>query len=142
MYRPGDELSDPGSFRIGRAEQRKVLQNGHAINERVADALGGFGIVLGDVANGFGQVRDGLRREDYFAAHEATSLRASSRGTPLPVSTSRMASSRERRRRCSSVAVMARAVCDWSQSERADFSSSPNRMMASWISTSVLMVET
>src|SRR6266540_347165 len=142
MYRPGDELSDPGSFRIGRAEQREVLQNGHAVNERVADPLGRFGIFLRDVADRFGQVRDGLRREDYFAAHEATSLRASSSGTPLPASTSRMASSRERRRRCSSLAVIAGTVRDSSQSERALFSSWPSLVMASWISASVLMAAT
>src|SRR6266498_4134439 len=141
MYRPGDELSDLGSFRIGRAEQWEVLQNGHAVNERVADALGGFGIVPGDVADGFGQVRNGLRRKDYLPAHEATSLRASSRGTPLPASTSRMASSRDRRRCCSSLALIAGAVCASSQSERAVFSSLPSRLMASWISTGVLMAE-
>jgi uncharacterized protein YyaL (SSP411 family) len=55
-----------------------------------------------DETNGGFQIRDGLRREDYLAAHEPTRLRTSSIETPLPASMSRTASCSERSNRSSS----------------------------------------
>ncbi len=65
----------------------------------MAHANRGIGVVFGDESDGGFQIRDGLRREDYFAAREPTRLRTSSMEAPLPASMSRIASSSERSRR-------------------------------------------
>src|SRR5580765_2635307 len=124
MHGRETELAHAGLFGIWRAEQGKVLQNAHSINQRVTDALSGHGVIFGNVANDFFQVRDGPGRKDYFAAHETTRWRTSSIGTPLPASTSRMLSSKERTSRCSSSALSSGSVCELSQSERVFFPSS------------------
>jgi len=67
----------------------KMVTTAWVITE-LADALGkvrrGSRFV---VVHNFSQVFQSLTREDYFAAHELTSLRASSSGIPFPLSRSR-----------------------------------------------------
>src|SRR5690348_14319459 len=94
--RTRNEFAHTGSLWIRGTNEREILQNRNAVKQRVANANRCSGIVLGDVTNGRFQIRDSLRREDYFAAHEPTRLRASSSETPLPASTSPIAASSDR----------------------------------------------
>jgi len=67
-----------------------------AIYKCKAESFYRFWIILGDIAYNFGEISNRLGCKDYFATHEATLLRTSSIGTPLPALMSRVASSSER----------------------------------------------
>ena len=46
---------------MATAEKREILQDSYSVDQRIADAQCGFGVVLGDVVNGLRQIGDGLR---------------------------------------------------------------------------------
>src|ERR1051326_8599445 len=113
--RPRNQFANAVTFRIWRTDEWKILQYRNPVNQCVAHAYGGVWVVFGDETNGGFQVRDGLRRKDYFAAHELTRLRTSSTETPLPASMSRVASSSERNRRSCSWADISGSAWELSQ---------------------------
>ncbi len=84
--RPVDDFTDGwlGNFRGDAPALRQFSQRQRVVNKFVAKRLGASGIVLRDEGNDIAQIVQRLRREDYFAAHASTSLRASSTGTPSP----------------------------------------------------------
>ena len=65
--RPRNQFAHAGAFGISRPQQREIFKDGHAVNQGIADAHGGFGIFFGNKFDRCLQVRDGLRRENYLA---------------------------------------------------------------------------
>ena len=114
-----NQFAHTRAFRIRRAGQWEIFQNRNTINQRVAHSHSSIWMVFGNEIDGGLQVRNRLRREDYFAAHDPTRLRTSSIETPLPASTSRIASSSERNKRCSSSAVISGSLWELSHNCKA-----------------------
>ena len=50
--RTGNQFANAGTFQIRRADEREILQYRNSVNQGMAYANGGIGVVLGDESDG------------------------------------------------------------------------------------------
>src|ERR1035437_6604238 len=116
------------NLRHNTAKFGKSGDGKRAVNQFIAKSAGASGIVFGDEGDDFFQIVQRLWRDDYFAAHASTSLRASSAGIP------------SRRRACSR-AVWMPASSSTSRAISGSDIPSGNLLTNSMIVSRLLMLE-
>ena len=106
------QFSYPRSLANSAASVRKILQQFDVVQQGIAEALGGIGIIFGDIADDLGQVAQRFLREEEAEIHLGNNPRTCSTGTVRPVRASRRPSSMASRVARSSFSTEAAAFSD------------------------------